>query len=72
MGRDRKCFLNLVKGGERERGIVANRTHRIHTAHSPAEFVTVSDLEEAVEGYKKLIVHNIPGAGNATANATAT
>jgi len=32
---------------------------RIFTAHSEAEFVTVADLVESVEGYKALIMHTL-------------
>jgi acetylornithine deacetylase/succinyl-diaminopimelate desuccinylase-like protein len=31
----------------------------IHTAHAPDEFVEKADLLEAVEGYKKLILHGL-------------
>lgn len=32
---------------------------RITTAHSDRETVTVTELEEAVEGYKRLILHTL-------------
>lgn len=32
---------------------------RITTAHSDRETVTVTELEEAVEGYKRLVLHTL-------------
>jgi acetylornithine deacetylase/succinyl-diaminopimelate desuccinylase-like protein len=36
---------------------IANACYSISSAHGPNEHVTKADLLEAVEGYKKLILH---------------